>query len=1374
MFVVSSIYWLANDDFLCIYMQASPPKDTPPDSAIFLVHREKGTSHYSFHKLPDPCPPFGMNRFPPHHFIVRLRDFKPNLNDALLVSSTAAGDVGLLTRSEAPLSSDLPAHKITNTYTTTMMAVDSRRAQLPVTEEMTDTSPIGVALDLSSDEKVTKPIPADEMDESSTPLPNLMILNNEGILCSWWFVHNESIRQGTIYPGLKSAGSVQPTPAQSAPQPSYATVPRSGFANLPQKPAAATSFGASAFGVGSSFGTPAAIGTNKSPWGTPSAAGVALQTNASSFGKPAFGSATPIGNTGSQFGATNSFGNKASPWAAAPVNNQDQPSSSVRSISNASGGGNVMAANSFSSFGSTGGDASPFANAANKSNASPFSTLGQQVKSGQSTFASAAPPGLTNSFGFGKTQEPSFGSTVTMGSSAGGSTVESGKSIFGLPSTNGTSANALAQPVDKLPQNDKNEMVDIGKSSTEADRKENEKPDTVFGLKPGAFTLQSTFQEEASARESSPKPLEKANSNFFGSDFGKALDNAKPKEPATPVKTEPGLNEPKLKDISTTPASPPRSNISGKQNDESTLSPSKVSDAGEKKPGFQESNRLTFTEKIDPVPFPPTPGALNPAPADVSPLAESPGISTEAPSSPLSSPDEEGGSDRNTDERGEVREVEHEGEIPNEDELDELSNGSEDELDQDDTSQSVVVTEEAPLPPDPSTIKSSKPAAEWSFESVPKSPERVVESSPAVTALRPQQQSTTPYGLPKVGPVIPSPTPRLPASPRSPSPATLASASFTKPSTTQTRKPASRSNFEASPDNKLKPIVGEDLSDNEDEKIREELAIEPEPKLQLAPFLAHQDYVGNVTKEGIPGQIERVYRDINSMIDTLGLNAKSVASFIKGHSKPQSEGELTRDDLAAPSSWNLRELEDFKILKSLGQFLEDERLHGPRDKLNTLSVAALNFRRLRAHAIYNRRALQAHLVRYGSTATTTGSQQSCSYRYRHQSAPLPPDTAAQQAKLRRAAASLQKLLAAAEEAAIVLRAQLATAQSSGPSPTVDAVSNTIRKMTALAAQKSADIDWLETQLRRHGLTKASTSASASPSPAPAALLPRSEATPSPRQTVPYTPPARVGQLVAMPKELRHTEGQNSPPAAVSAHSPTDYSPRVSAWSTEDDRKLKAARAQGLNWGPIAAKYFPTMSANKCRIRHELLIERKQKVDSERNKLEDLATAHKEVRQEIADSDDFRTKFGLTSSMNSIRSNASTGKDKAAARSSTPFVTPPPFRASRAGAGSMAMPLASWSGTSASTTNNTSKSYGLFYTPDEGRGSSVKAYGAGPRGGGNDDINGISNFGRLSLGVQNSSDDSRGILRARRAKRRFVAERLKEGVEKEGVKITIVG
>lgn len=102
----------------------------------------------------------------------------------------------------------------------------------------------------------------------------------------------------------------------------------------------------------------------------------------------------------------------------------------------------------------------------------------------------------------------------------------------------------------------------------------------------------------------------------------------------------------------------------------------------------------------------------------------------------------------------------------------------------------------------------------------------------------------------------------------------------------------------------------------------------------------------------------------------------------------------------------------------------------------------------------------------------------------------------------------------------------------------------------------------------------------------------------------------------MPKELRHSGSQRSPPVAGPAHISPSHSRSAGAWSVEDDERLKAARAQGLNWQPIATKYFPTKSANACRKRHERLMERKHAEDWEGEKLEHLAVAYWEVREEM--------------------------------------------------------------------------------------------------------------------------------------------------------------
>ncbi|KAF1992028.1 hypothetical protein K402DRAFT_321737 [Aulographum hederae CBS 113979] len=59
-----------------------------------------------------------------------------------------------------------------------------------------------------------------------------------------------------------------------------------------------------------------------------------------------------------------------------------------------------------------------------------------------------------------------------------------------------------------------------------------------------------------------------------------------------------------------------------------------------------------------------------------------------------------------------------------------------------------------------------------------------------------------------------------------------------------------------------------------------------------------------------------------------------------------------------------------------------------------------------------------------------------------------------------------------------------------------------------------------------------------------------------------------------------------------ADAPTSNDPsarRSGVWSPQDDAILLAARAQGLNWDPIAELHFPGKSGNACRKRHERVI-----------------------------------------------------------------------------------------------------------------------------------------------------------------------------------------
>lgn len=70
------------------------------------------------------------------------------------------------------------------------------------------------------------------------------------------------------------------------------------------------------------------------------------------------------------------------------------------------------------------------------------------------------------------------------------------------------------------------------------------------------------------------------------------------------------------------------------------------------------------------------------------------------------------------------------------------------------------------------------------------------------------------------------------------------------------------------------------------------------------------------------------------------------------------------------------------------------------------------------------------------------------------------------------------------------------------------------------------------------------------------------------------------------------------------------------WTSDDDETLMNARAAGMNWQPIAAKYFVGKTANACRKRHERLMDRRNAQDWDGLKLETLAQAYMEIRREI--------------------------------------------------------------------------------------------------------------------------------------------------------------
>lgn len=263
---LSSIMWLENNVFITAHTPA--PSNAPSVSSVFHVLSRSGSS-YQYTKLPEPCPPWGLkSRAPPYYFGTHLKGFAPHLRDLLLFASTCGTDIGVVSRFPAD-SGDVKA----NTFTVTPSLEDNRRAAMPLTGDATDTSPIGIAIDLTSKDNVRRPIGGDELDESPGPLPILMVLNHEGKLSAWHIVCYDAIIKGDGYSGMTIG----------QPLSSNANVPPlAGSSNIGDSLASAVLVGGANTSMGSPFGQTSILGNTAPAFGKPT-------FGLSTLGKPAFG-----------------------------------------------------------------------------------------------------------------------------------------------------------------------------------------------------------------------------------------------------------------------------------------------------------------------------------------------------------------------------------------------------------------------------------------------------------------------------------------------------------------------------------------------------------------------------------------------------------------------------------------------------------------------------------------------------------------------------------------------------------------------------------------------------------------------------------------------------------------------------------------------------------------------------------------------------------------------------------------------------------------------------------------------------------------------------------------------------------------------------
>ncbi|KAJ4861138.1 nucleoporin or nuclear pore complex subunit [Trichoderma breve] len=996
---VSSLTWLENNLWLSIHSTS----DSPPSSIYHIITRQPPSS-FTYQKLTDPVQPFGSDKVP-HHSILRLRDFPPDLQDLLIVSSTASTDVGLLTRSKSALTTDLPAESITNVFTTTELLDDSKRPTLPMTDSADDSTPIGVALDLSSKDKIYKPIPSDEeLEESPTPLPGFWILTHEGVLCSWWIIYTDSIKRAVPYPGLTAiqgdAGSV-PAPAASSASPFSSNAGPSPFSS---SSAAAPAFGSSA-----------QLGQKASPWGTGAAAAAA----------PAFG----------QSGFA-SFANKSA----------QSPSS----------GG-------FASFSSQGGFASLAGNNSSNTGGSVFGSGGTLAGAGSafgSTSTDTAFPSKPAGSVFGSQEKPSGGNDKAPAAS--------GSSMFG--STFGSALNDAATKAPDSAVSAKDEDMDtasqgtssFGAPSSTTPAASTTSTTSLFGGKTATPQSGSGLFGSGSTFGSASKPPV-TSSGLFGSATKPAEDESKtptpkvanpfatPLPPDTTSKSSYLIGESSDSSVTSTTSSSFGSTATSKpSNPFATGLSGTDKNAAAKDTGASKSSSFIKVSKpsdepptvVEDAPLPPDPVKSNffSKPSNAAPPAAF-GLPTSAPktrpsvtSAPALPSDGEAESDLD----------------------EEASEGSGVDVARDLSPTAMGLgTPKGPFngfaePPRADRGRSQQLFGEVGRstptiaqpDAIPRSPSPVRGGAPN-RALIPD--ITRSASAPGVAPQFSAPKKsQLVASATAGKDKTAADDAFIA----QSRKLRERQQAEES----------RVLIDEEDEEVQRVLASEIEGTLELDEFIAHSN-VAPPAQESIPAQVEAVYRDINSMIDTLGLNARSVMAFIKGHTDGGVPDGRSPDDLDHPDDWVLCEIGDLgEILEvELSGDLEDGRVQDLTEQLEACQELAKDMHRLRAKQEDLKRVIMARVDPNQAEAA--------------RSLPLSAEQQTQQNELRREYTNFSKLLAEAEEALTLLKTRIASLSSASGRgttnvPTVEAVMKTITKMTSMVEKRSGDIDVLETQLRR--------------------------------------------------------------------------------------------------------------------------------------------------------------------------------------------------------------------------------------------------------------------------------------------------------------------
>ncbi|KAI1387001.1 uncharacterized protein F4822DRAFT_332097 [Hypoxylon trugodes] len=1112
-YFVSSLIWLENDVFLVFHVSSS---DRAPVGCHLITRQGQ---NFQFQKLTNPVEPYPDSKAP-YHTILRLKDFPPNLQDLLVCSSTAVPDIGLFARSKTPLGPNGPSNTfatvefLDDSKRATLPMGDGMDSPPAIGAALDLSSRENVYKPIPTDEieQSPGPLPGYWVLNTDGLLSAWWIVYSESVRGGTTYPGLAAVEGNAPAP----VGSTTPKAAPSNPFASSSASPFGAPAS-----ATPSAFGnPSALGAKSSpWGAqPSSGGASGATFGS-STFGAGAATSAPKFGTPSFGAPSLGGGAGPAFGQSSGLGAKSSPWASAGTSSNTQAFghsafSSLANNANSTG-------NSGSPFGgplTSTNSSSPFAGFANKGG---FASIGSNNSSGSNIFASTkseAPEVSMDADSSTSMFRPPTSKPSTDTGNVFGSQTFKLKSSFQAdpnakddnddekaPKSGGSMFGAnFASTIDQTPKPAPSNPFATGTQNT-------------FGqLAPSSTNVESTTPTSTPAPSKFLSPVSSApqgkglfdfhpkTPSSLSNAFGSSTSQTPTETPQVKVESE----TPKpLKSFADAPL-PPESTSKATYplGDSSSSSAATVEGSDHKgiraedaplPPDFEDetpkrANRDVPREESppadndaplppDPVtnkkaynaPLPPLPATFTakPKPVDDSPLPPDPikqpkAYENKLPALPIAKP---------------VSQVVGPGfkfpsnppPVPSDSDDDDLSEEEEGtEAASEEGSGVDVAKDLSPSSAGQNQTPGYTPSG--SFDGL---------GGSFSTISRPGQERRTFFGeLGRDAPLLPQPNP---ISPRSPSPVRPVpsrmlnkdqSRSFSAPGMAShilsRRPPTSNSNrnnygisqqaeesiMEQQRKAKVKKEAEEKqfLLDEEDSAIQNLLKADIQPTLELDEFMAHSGAVASST-ESVPAQVEALYRDINSMIDILGLNARALTSFIKGHRELDAK-EYTRQHLASPDEWTLVGIESVAriIDQDLRNALDEARVRDIPGKVTECEDIQRELVRDR-----NKQADLKKII-----TSRLDPEQTIANR----SLPLSAEQAAQQSDLRREYAKLTKLLAEAEENLTLLKAKIVSANSAngkgGPTPTIEAVVRTITKLTSMVEKRSGDIDVLENQMRK--------------------------------------------------------------------------------------------------------------------------------------------------------------------------------------------------------------------------------------------------------------------------------------------------------------------